>query len=68
MKCKTAFNLTKKFDWRGKKYLFTVMENVGQLRIGNSVFNLFFNFFFNDNPLGFRLVNNFKLGISIQEA
>ena len=46
MKCKTAFNLTKKFDWRGKKYLFTVMENVGQLRIGNSVFNLFFNFFF----------------------
>ena len=30
MKCETAFDLTKKFDWSGKKYLFTVMENVVQ--------------------------------------
>ena len=47
MKCETAFNLTKNFDWSCKKYLSTVMENVGQFlrSIGNSVFNLFFNFF-----------------------
>ena len=47
MKCETAFNLTKKFDWSDKKYVFTVMKNVGQFssNIGNSVFNFFFNFF-----------------------
>ena len=30
MKCETVFNLTKKFGWNAEKYLFTVMENIGQ--------------------------------------
>ena len=47
IKRKTTFNLIKEFDWSGKKYLFTVMENEVQFshRIGNSVFNRLFNFF-----------------------
>ena len=62
MTCETAFNLTEKFGWSGKKYIFTVMENVGQFSpdIGNSVFNLFSNVLFNDNFLGFWMVNHFK--------
>ena len=28
MKCETAFNLTKKVGWSGKKCLFTVLENI----------------------------------------
>ena len=46
MEVRSALNLTKKFDWSGKKYLFTVMKNVVEFSssIGNSVFNFFFNF------------------------
>ena len=42
MKYETAFNRTKKFDWSGKKYLFTVMENVVQFAhsTGNPLFQL----------------------------
>ena len=49
MKCETAFNRAKKVDWSTKKCLFTMMENVIQFSrsIENSVFYLFFNFFFN---------------------
>ena len=62
MKCYTAFNLTKNFEWSVMKYLFTVMKNVLQFSrsIGNSMINLFFDFFLNDNILGFWIVNNFK--------
>ena len=47
IKCETTLNLTKKFDWSGKKYLLTVMENLVQFSrsIGNSVFNVFFKYF-----------------------
>ena len=57
-----AFNLKKKIDRSSKKYLLTVMENIVQFsrRIENFIFDLFFNFFFNDNFLGFRLVSNFE--------
>ena len=62
MKCETAFKLTKKFDSSGKKYSFTMSENVVNFlrSIGNPVFNLFFNFCFNDNFLEFSVVNNFE--------
>ena len=61
MKCETALDFTNKFSWCGKKYLFTAMQNVVQFSrsIGTSVFNLFSNYFFNDNFLGFWAVNNF---------
>ena len=38
------------------------MKNVVQFlrSIGDSVFNLFFNFSFNDNFLGFKTANNFE--------
>ena len=54
--------LQSKLNWSGKKYLLTVMKNVGQFSrsIGSSGFNLFFNLFFDDNFCGFWMVNNFK--------
>ena len=59
---KQPSTLQKKFDWSGKEYLSTVMENVGQFSHirGNSVLNLFFNFVFNDNFFWFCTVNNFE--------
>ena len=59
---KQPSTLKKKFEWSGKKYSFTVIENVVQSSrsIGDSLFNLFFNLFFNDNFLGFWMVNNFE--------
>ena len=62
LKGETAFNLTKIFDPIGKKCLSSAIKNVVQFsrRIENSALNLSFNFFFNDNFLGFWMVNNFE--------